>query len=126
VPGFEEAWWIASEDMNSERLAGVPTPTNANPDKFRDACANSTRHWHKVRLVVLRQKIEEVLPDVHPSKLRCLFQLSRLLDLVGNSVESKWLLVRAEVYVLPMFFGSPGSQEAWSAAELRCRVSERK
>ena len=92
-PGFEEAQWIRSEDVNVEHLLDVFMSIDADPASVWDACAHFMRHlyWHKPRLVVLGSKIEE-LPDVHPSKPRCLFQLSRLFGSVGNHVERKRLL----------------------------------
>jgi len=51
-------------------------------------------YWHKRRLVVLGPKIE-ALADHHHSKPRCLFQLSRLFNSVGNHVKRKRLLSHA-------------------------------
>ena len=94
-PGFEEAKWIKLEDMNVEHLLDVFTSIDANSVGVWDACVHFMRHlyWHKRRLVTLRPKIEG-LPDDHPSKPHCLFQLSRLYDSVGNRVERKRLLTR--------------------------------
>ena len=93
-PGFEEMGWIRSEDVNVEHLLDVFTTIDANSDGIWSACANFTTHlyWHKRRLVVLGPKIEG-LPDNHPSKPQCLFELSRLLVSIGNYAESKRLLV---------------------------------
>jgi tetratricopeptide (TPR) repeat protein len=93
-PGYEEARWIMSEDVNVEHLLDVFTLIDANSDDVWDACANFMEHlcWHKQRLVVLGPKLEE-LPDKHPSKPRCLFELSRLFESVGNLSEYKRLLV---------------------------------
>ena len=93
-PGFEEARWITSEDVNLEHLLDVFTSIDANSGDVWDACTYFMRHlyWHKPRLVVLGPKIEG-LPDVHHSKPECLFQLSRLFDSVGNRVEYKRFLV---------------------------------
>ena len=93
-PGFEEARWITSEDVNVEHLLDVFTPIDANSGDVWDACDYFMRHlyWHKPRLVVLGPKIEG-LPDVHRSRPECLFQLSRLFDSVGNPVEYERLLV---------------------------------
>ena len=95
-PGFEEARWIRSEDVNVEHLLDAFTSPDANSDDIWDACADFTDHlyWHKPRLVGLGPKIER-LPDDHPSKPRCLFDLSRLPGLVGNYAESKRLLGHA-------------------------------
>ena len=93
-PGFEEARWIISEDVNVEQVLDVFTSIDANSVSVWDACASFMRHlyWHVKRLVVLGQKIKE-LPDDHYSKPQCLFWLSRLFQSVGNHVEYKQLLV---------------------------------
>jgi tetratricopeptide (TPR) repeat protein len=93
-PGYKEAQWIRSEDTNVEHLLDVFTSIDANSDDLWDCCINFMRHlyWHKPRLVVLGSKLEG-LPDDHPSKPMCLFQLSRLFDTVGNTVEHKQLLI---------------------------------
>jgi tetratricopeptide (TPR) repeat protein len=95
-PGYNEARWIMSEDVNVEHLLDVFTSIDTKSAKIWDACANFMKHlyWHTPRLVVLGQKLEG-LPDSHPSKPRCLFHLSRLFDLVGNPVEFKRLLTHA-------------------------------
>jgi hypothetical protein len=95
IPGYEEARWITSEDVNVEHLLDVFTSIDANSDNIWDACAYFMRHlyWHKRRLVVLGPKLEG-LPDSHPSKPECLLQLSRLFAMVGNISEEKRLLLR--------------------------------
>jgi tetratricopeptide (TPR) repeat protein len=95
-PGFEEARWITSEDVNVEHLLDVITSVGANSDDVWDACADFMRHlfWHKKRLIVLGPKIER-LPDGHRSKPQCLLQLSRLFYSVGNHAKEKLLLVHA-------------------------------
>jgi tetratricopeptide (TPR) repeat protein len=92
-PGYEEAQWIASEDVNVEHLLNVFTSIDANSYDIWDACASFMEHlyWHKIRLVVLGPKLEG-LSDNHPSKPKCLFHLSRLFDSVGNHAERKRLL----------------------------------
>jgi len=96
TPGFGEARWITSEDVNVEHLLNVFMSTDANSKNVWDTCDNFMCHlyWHKPRLVVLGPKIEE-LPDAHPSKAQCLQQLSQLFDSVGNLVEQKRLLNHA-------------------------------
>ena len=93
-PGYQEARWIRSEDVNVEYLLDVFTSIDADAVNTWDACAYFMRHlrWHKCRLVMLGPKVEG-LPDDHPSKARCLFQLSRIFGSVGNNVEYKRLLV---------------------------------
>ena len=93
-PGFEEAQWITSEDVNVEHLLDVFTSSDTNMDDVWNICANFMGHlyWHKPRPVILGSKIER-LPDSHPSKPSCLFELSRLFGSVGNHVERKRLLV---------------------------------
>ena len=95
-PNFGETRWITSEDINVEHLLDVFTTIDANSDGVWRACANFMEHlgWHKKRLVILQPKIEG-LPDDHRSKPECLFELSRLFDLVGNRVEYIRLLTHA-------------------------------
>ena len=95
-PGFDEAQWIISEDMNVEHLLDVFTVIDAASVITWDTCADFMRHiyWHKPRLVVLGPKIEG-LPDDHPSKAQCLVRLSLLFNKVGNNVERKRLLIHA-------------------------------
>ena len=95
-PSFKQSQWIASEDENVEHLLDVFTTIDADSDAIWAACANFTRHliWHKNRPVSLRSKIEGI-PDNHPSKPECLFELSRLSHLIGNCVGRKTLLTHA-------------------------------
>ena len=95
-PGFEEAQWVTSEDVNIEHLLDVFTSVDADSDDAWDACVHFMNHlyWHKPRLVVLGSGIEG-LPDGHRSKPECLHWLSRLFHSVGNYVEYKRLLVHA-------------------------------
>ena len=92
-PGFEEARWITSEDVNVEHLLDVFTTIDANSINVWNACDKfmAQLYWHRSRLVTLGPRIEG-LPDGHPSKAQCLWSLSRLFDSVGNFVESKRLL----------------------------------
>ena len=93
-PGFQEAQWIISEDVNVEHLFNVFATPDADSTDIWYACANFMSHlrWYKPRLVMLGPKIER-LPDSHPYKPKCLFMLSLLFSLVGNNVERKRLLV---------------------------------
>ena len=95
-PGFEEARWIVSEDVNVEHLLNIFISIDADSVGAWDACASFMRHlyWHKIRRVALGPKIEG-LPDGHRSKPRCLFQLSLLYQTVGNYAEQKRLLLDA-------------------------------
>jgi len=93
-PGFEEARWIISEDVNVEHLLDVFTSIDTNSAGIWNVCAYFMGHlyWHKTRLVMLGPKIEG-LPDDHRSKPECLLQLSRLFNSVGNCAEYKRLLI---------------------------------
>jgi len=95
-PGFEEARWIMSEDVNIEHLLDVFTSIDANSVDVWDVCGNFVEHlcWHKPRLVVLGAKIEGLLDD-HPSKPGCLIKLSQLFGSVGNGAERKRVLMHA-------------------------------
>ena len=95
-PGFEESRWIASEDTNVEHLLDAFILIDPGSVDVWKACAGFMRHveWHKPRLVVLGPKIE-ALPDNHPIKALCLFQLSSLFEAVGNDTERKRLLVHS-------------------------------
>jgi len=96
MPSFGESRWITSEDVNIEHLLDVFTAIDVTSGDIWDACARFMEHlfWHKPRLVVFGPKIER-LPDNHPSKPQCLYQLSQLFELVGNFVERKRLLIHA-------------------------------
>ena len=114
VPGFEDALWITSEDVNIEHLLDVFTSIDANSVDVWDTCACFMRHlfWHKPRLVGLGPKIEG-LPDSHHSKPTCLIELSRLFRSVGNRVECKRLLIQA------LELWRERGNELWVAGTLR-------
>ena len=94
-PGFGDTRWVTSEDVNIEYLLNIFISIDANSNDVWDACINFMRHlfWHKRRLIVLGPKIE-LLPDNHPLKLECSYELSRLYYSVGDHVEQKRLLTR--------------------------------
>ena len=96
MPGFEEARWIATEDVNVEHLLNAFTPTDTESDIVWDVCANFFGHlyWYKRRYTTLGPKVE-LLPDDHLSKSRCLIELSRLSQSVGNCAEQKRLLIHS-------------------------------
>ena len=96
IPGFGEARWIMSEDVNVEHLLDVFTTFDVNPNEVWRACADFINHirWYKPRVTVLGPKVER-LPYDHPSKSRCLLQLSRLLGRLGNEVERRRVLTHA-------------------------------
>ena len=93
TPEFEEARWITAEDVNIEHLLDVFTTIDGNSESIWDACTNfmDQLYWHKPQLVILGPKIE-ALPDDHPYKPQCLWDLARLFDKVGNFAERKRLL----------------------------------
>ncbi|KAF9780480.1 hypothetical protein BJ322DRAFT_295454 [Thelephora terrestris] len=93
LPGFGEAQWIKSEDENVEHLLDIFTSMDMDTLDAWNACCHFMEHlyWQKRRQTVLGSKIEG-LPDGHPSKVKCLFLLSRLFRSVGNYVEEKRLL----------------------------------
>ena len=95
-PGFEEARWITLEDVNVEHLLDVFTTIDGSSTGVWDACARFMAQLclHKSRVVTLGTKIE-ALPDDHPSKAQCFFELAQLLRSVGNPAECKRLLNRA-------------------------------
>jgi tetratricopeptide (TPR) repeat protein len=92
-PKFEETKWIMTEDVNTEHLLDVFTSIDTESADVWDACVSFMEHlyWHKPQLVMLGPKFEG-LPENHPSKPNCLYQLSRLFRSVGNFVEEKQLL----------------------------------
>jgi len=94
-PALANSGWIALEDLNVEYLLDVFATIDADPSVW-DTCAKFIDHLahHKQRPTVLGPKIEG-LPDSHPSKPRCLFQLARLFKSFGNHVECKRLLTCA-------------------------------
>ena len=96
VPGFEEARWIALEDLNVEHLLDIFTSIDQGADAIWDACDHFLHHliWHKPRQTVLKLRIEG-LPDDHFYKPVGLFELSGLFQQIGNHAEQKRLLVHA-------------------------------
>ena len=95
-PGFEEALGIASEDVNVEHLLDVLTYADSESEAVWNICVNFLRHlyWHKCRYTVLGPKIEG-LPEDHRFESKCLTELSRLSQMVGNFVEQKRLLTHS-------------------------------
>ncbi|KAF9783129.1 hypothetical protein BJ322DRAFT_137268 [Thelephora terrestris] len=93
-PGFREAEWIKSEDVNVEHLLNVFILIDPNTRDVWKACCHFMDHlyWHKPRHTSLGSKIED-LPDGHRSKAKCLLELSALFGVVGNHVEKKRLLL---------------------------------
>ena len=93
-PGFREAQWIISEDVNVEHLLDTFTSIDMDSVETWNACANFMWHLyhHKSQLTILGPKIEG-LPDSYQSKPECLFQLSQLFDSVGNTTKCKQLLI---------------------------------
>ena len=93
MPGFEEARWIVSEDVNVEHLLDVFASLDPDRHDIWNTCCRFMEHlcWYKPRHTLLREKIE-ALPDQHRSKPTCLRQLSGLLGQVGNYLERKRLL----------------------------------
>ena len=87
---------MVEEDVNVEHLLDVFTTIDPGEGYIWDACYDFLEHlrWHKPRLTTLTPKIE-ALSDHHPSKPRCLRQLSLLLSQVGNYTEQKRLLIHA-------------------------------
>jgi tetratricopeptide (TPR) repeat protein len=93
APGFGEAVWIVTEDVNIEHLLDVFTSINPDMDSIWNTCNYFMQllYWHKPRQTVLRQRIE-ALSDGHPSKSECLLTLSLLFKDIGNHTEAKRLL----------------------------------
>ena len=96
APGFEEARWIVSEDVNVEHLLDVFTSIDPDRGDIWDISHGFIKHlrWHKPRRTMLGLKIES-LPDDHRSKPRCLSGLSRLFGRIGDDVERKRHLTHA-------------------------------
>ena len=91
-PNHKETQWITSEDVNVEHVLDIFSSIDANSNSVWEACAGFMQHlyWHKRRHIVLRSRIEQ-LPDDHPSKLGCLFQLAQILKSLGNLSGSRKL-----------------------------------
>ena len=95
-PGFNEARWIVSEDVNVEYLLDIFTSTDQTQGDVWETCYYFMLHlyWHKPRQTILASKIEAIADD-HPFKIISLFWLSRLFDRGADYVEQKRLLTRA-------------------------------
>ena len=74
-PGFEEAQWIVSEDVNVEHLLGAFLSVDPDGDDVWEVCYHFMQHlyWYKPRQTVLRSKIE-ALTDDRRLKSNCLYQ----------------------------------------------------
>ena len=92
-PGFNDARWITSEDVNVEHLLDFFVTVDPDSTKIWNACVYFLMHlqWHKPRQTVLRSKIE-ALPDNHPSKPECLYETAGLVGCVGNRADQTRLL----------------------------------
>ena len=92
-PGFEDARWIVSDDVNVEYLLDVFTSVDPDSNDIWKACTDFMRHlqWYKPRQTVLGPKIE-ALPDNHRSKPACLFRVAALFGRTGNYAEATRLL----------------------------------
>ena len=92
LPGFEEARWITSEDVNVEHLLDVYSSVDPDSEEIWDGCSDFMRHlyWHKPRQTVLGAKIEE-LPDDHPCKPNGLFRVADLFHVLGKREEENRL-----------------------------------
>jgi tetratricopeptide (TPR) repeat protein len=114
-PGFGEALWAVSEDVNVEHLLDVFTSIDPNAGDIWGVCSYFTKHlfWHKPRPTMLGSKIE-ALADEHPSKPECLIQLSHLMGGIGNYVEQKRLLTHT------LELRRRQESEAQVAVTLRC------
>jgi len=68
-PGFGDARWIVSEDVNIEHLLDAFTSIDPDSNDIWDACVNFIRHlnWYKPRQVVLGLKIEALPTVIAPS-----------------------------------------------------------
>jgi len=95
-PGFEESRWITSEDVNIEHLLDILTSMDASSEVVWDASSKfmNCLFWHRPRLIMLGPKIE-ALPDDHPTKPQCLYDLSKLFYKVGNFLEQKRLVTHS-------------------------------
>ena len=93
-PGFREARWIKSEDVNVEHLLNAFSSAEVNSDGVWNTCIHFLQHlrWHNPRETALLSKIED-LPDGHPFKISCLLELSKLLEYAQNQAERQRLLV---------------------------------
>jgi tetratricopeptide (TPR) repeat protein len=96
MPGFEEARWIVSEDVNVEHLLNTFISLDMESGVVWDACTDFFTHlyWYKPRNTILGPTIEG-LPDDHRFKSKSLFHLSRLYQAVGNYVEGKRVLTHS-------------------------------
>jgi len=82
--------------VNIEHLLDIFTTIDLDLDGTWNVCGYFMEHltYLKPRLVLPGPKIE-ALPDAHPSKPRCLVELSKLFNWVGNRTEYKRLLTHA-------------------------------
>jgi hypothetical protein len=88
-PGFGEAKWITSEDVNVEHLLDVFTTIDVTSGDVWGACADFMKHlsWHKSWRAILGPRSRHSRTTTPPSHNAC-YQLSRSFQIGWKSYQS--------------------------------------